>query len=402
MSILYLIRSSSSRYFTVPAFLAGLVQLQGNRLWVGEWNMGQQTAVNYALVAVIGVAAGSVLDARTARATVPDLTMSSRRLPPQLPQVVASAFWGYVVLVLLVLVTLGTNTAASSWRTPNFAILLAGAAWITLHSAIGWLLGWYLVFPIAVPMALFLGWMVSAIPAGTPDAAFNLLTGIDDGGFPAGLEPRTAVILTQCLILLALAILVSVPTIWRQLTPRAKGAFLAVPVAALLVAAVSVSVTGPQRRVELVAAKGPMVCADTPVPSCSFPDHDRRRNTAAQLVARMWAPLAAAGRPLPEGIIEDRLERPANWIPVNLWASDPVAAAGELARETTTWHLCGPGNPGQRVLGSGANQRIAWLLSQLDDATAPQRRDSIASILKLPSDQQVVWWYQRPPDISCV
>jgi hypothetical protein len=53
-------------------------------------------------------------------------------------------------------------------------------------------------------------------------------------------------------------------------------------------------------------------------------------------------------------------------------------------------------------MGAGANQRVAWLLSQLDSAANPQRRDSIAPILKLPPDQQVAWWYQRPTDISCV
>jgi hypothetical protein len=402
LTILYLIRSSVSRYFVVPAFFAGLVQLQGNRLWVGEWNMGQQMAVNCALVAVLAVAAGSVLDARMARATVPDLTRSSRRFPPQLLHVLASAFWGYVVLLLLVLATMGTNAAVSAWRTPNLTILLAGAAWITLHSAIGWLLGWYVIFPIAVPVVLLLGWMLGAIPAGTPDVAFNLLTGIDDGGFPAGMEPRTAVILTQCLVLVALAAIVSVPTIWRHLQPTARTAFLVTPVAALIVAALSVSVTGPHRRVELVAVKGPKVCAETPVRSCSFPDHDRRRDTAAHLAERLWAPLIAAGRPLPDGIVEDRLERPENWIPVNLWASDATSTAVELARETTTWHLCGPDHAGQRVMGAGANQRVAWLLSQLDSAANPQRRDSIAPILKLPPDQQVAWWYQRPTDISCV
>jgi hypothetical protein len=401
VTILYLLRSSMSRYFAVPAFIVGLIQLQGNPLWVGEWNMGQQTAVNYSLVAVLAVAAGSVLDARAARATVPDLSASSRRLPGQLVHVLASAFWGYVVVVLLVLVAWGTNAAVSAWRTPNLLILLAGLAWLTLHSAVGWLLGWYLIFPVSVPLALLIGWLLGAVPAATPDAAANLLTAIDDGGFPAGAEPRSAVILAQCLLLAGLAGLAVLPTQWKQLVPPSRFVFFGVPALAVVIAVVSVSVTGPQRRIELVAATGPMSCAGGDVPACSFPDHIRRRDAAARLANEMWAPLQSAARPTPGGIIEDRLARPGNWIPINLWAADAESAALELARGTVAWQLCGPEHAQQRAMGLGANQRVTWLLSQLG-GIAGTPRDATTPVAGLPIDQQIAWWYQRPTDATCV
>jgi hypothetical protein len=167
-------------------------------------------------------------------------------------------------------------------------------------------------------------------------------------------------------------------------------------------AATSVGITGPQRRVELVAVTSPQTCTHAAVPSCSFPDHIRRRDVAARLAQQMWAPLSGAGRQTPGGIIEDRLARPDNWISVNLWAADAESTATELARGTTAWQLCGRDHVTQRAMGVGANQRVAWLLSQLDDPSNPQpARNSIATILKLPVDQQVEWWYQRPADTAC-
>lgn len=402
MTFAYLARSSMSRYFAASAFLAGLIQLQSDRLWIGEWDMGPQAAVNYSLVAVLAVAAGSVLDARAARSTVPDLAAGARDIPPHYLQVLASAFWGYVVLILLTLVVLGTNAAVSAWRVPNLAILLAGLAWLTLHSAIGWLLGWNLPFGIAVPLVLLLSWLFGAVPAATPDAAANLLTAIDDGGFPAGTQPRTAVILTQIVVLLALAALAVVPTFWRQLRPAARSAYLGTPVLALLLAMLSVSITGPQRRVELVDATSPRSCTEVPVDACSFPDHVRRRDAAARLAETMWAPLATTGRPVPAGVIEDRLKRPDDWIPVNLWAQDAGSAALDLARGTASWQLCGRDHAEQRALGQGANQRVAWLIAQLNDSSDPvPYGDAIAPILRMPLAEQIAWWYQRPADASC-
>lgn len=411
----FLLRSASARFFAPLAFFVGLVQLQANRLWVGEWNMGLQSAVNYAPVAVFAVAAGSALDARAARSTVPDLTASSRTFPPQLWKVLASAAWGYLVLLLLILVVIGANAAVSPWRTPNFAIALAGVTWITLHSALGWLIGWYLPLPIALPMVLLVSWLGSAIPAATPDVGLALLTGIDDGGFPAGLEPRTPIILTQAVVLLALAGAVLLPTIWRRLPTPARTTTALAITASLVTAGLVTSALGPQRRHELTAAAGPKVCRDAPVPSCSFPDHDNRRQAVAELAAQMWAPMKAAGRPTPAGVSEDRLDQPSNWVSVNLWSPDRLSAAIELASTTTSWHLCRSQSTGQPTgdpnepqvstalaAGPGAEQRVAWLLVQLDDLALPGRPPQpLVPILNLSMEQQVAWWYERPTDLSC-
>lgn len=412
----FAVTSASARYFAVPAAFVGLVQLQADRLWVGEWDMGLQSAVNYSPIAVFAVAAGSVIDARTARHSLPDVTASTRGLSSHLTRVLASAAWGYLVLAVLVCLTLGINAATSPWRTPNFTIVIAGLAWITLHSALGWLIGWRLTLPIALPVALLCAWLGSAIPAATPDVGLALLSGIDDGGFPAGLAPRTPVIMLQAALMILLAVTFVLPPSWRQSSSLARRVAVTTTISVLVLTLVGLSALGPQRRRELVAVAEPKVCVVEPIPSCSFPDHDDRRRVTTQLAEEMWAPFRSSTGSVPAGISEDRLAHPDSWVGVNLWSSDQLSNAVELARATTSWRFCGEvlsdaeGNSstdrnGSTMVatGSGADARVVWLVTQIDGLRLPgPPPPDLVPILSQPEAKQVAWWFARPADLQCV
>lgn len=400
-------RWASARWLAPLALAIGFVQVVPVSSTV--WNDGLREAVNSSLYAGIAVGICAAIDARRQRTTYPPVTGGARRLAPAVGHVAGNAVWGMAVLLVLSGTVLAGMVGMVPWRTPQFGITIVGLAWMCAMSGIGWLIGWWLPYYLAVPGMLLIGWLGNAVLADPPDQPKALLSGIDDGGFMAHMAPQLPVLAVQTVAFAGIAFGCIAATRWAVLPRsgrRATGGALTAVAASFIVV---VATVGPARAVEQHDAAGPRVCGHTPVPSCSWPGHDPARRAAARMAHRMWQPLRKHGARLPDGLVDTGLSRPDRWMSTFMPAGPPsqlhasTSLQDGLAIDTLAWLWCGQNR--EPELGKAVYDRRHWLSWR---AAPPGQRGRFTGpappprrIRRLSLPDQVKWLMDKPAGITC-
>lgn len=400
----FFIKYSSAKLLCGIA-LGGAVWLSFQGGWVGTgWNDSIRAAINHSWIIALMVAMASAIDARRYRRRFPTVNASVRGASPVLLPVLGSSFWGIASMSVVVLGAVGATAAVSAWRLPHPVLVLVGYSWILAMAGVGWLVGWILPLVVAVPAVLLVGWFANVSLAASTDRWPALLTGIDDGAFTSSIEPRTAVLIAQCLLMILVALVSVLLVRFTGLGVLQLASALAVVFALTVGSCVILGASGGARRAQVADATGPMECApgsSSRSAICVWPDNVSAKYAASEQAARMWAPLAEQGYAVPRGVVDEGLLVPSGWIAVPLWTPIDVDIANNLARSTLTWLWCGDGN--YRIQGGdeAAYTRWLWLQSQvlpIDAGSDPTLR----TVLQRSSAEQTLWLQEKPTEAKCL
>ncbi len=327
---------------------------------------------------------------------------SSRGLAPALTPMMAVASWA-VGAILLMLITASVATAAvSTWRTPNLLLAAVACGWMVGMAGIGWFVGWWLPYFISLPLMLVAGWLINVTLAADTDGWSAVFSGIDDGIFTASIVPNSPVLGAQFIVFILVGIFACAMVRVRSLR-LFEGAVGLVMVITSIAVAASLLQSGPARRIAVRDAVGPRICTvltATEAAVCAWPDDTAAQHVAAQQAAAMWEPLRAVGARSPDGVVDEGLAAPPNWVTATLWSSDRQDIADNLSLATVVWLWCGA-RSNRADAGEELYARQLWLQTKVERIDAGYYTAELDRVLKMSPDNQVQWLITRPPQVRC-
>lgn len=403
-AISFAMRSSAARFLVPIALVIAIVQSFQQGWSAGEWDDSLRMAANHSLAIDLAVSAAAAFDAFRFCGRYPGVGVSVRQLRAPLVGLAGSTVWGVAAVGFLSLMAMAGTGAVSPWRMPHVGLTFVAAAFTIEVGALGWLLGTVLPFFISIPLLVLSVWVGNAFLATATGHYPALLSGLDDGVFPAGLAPMEPVLVGQILVFVGIASALFGVSQLRNWSGHLRLG-TAIVCAVMLVVGTTLMVTyGPARSSIVHAAKGPRVCVTQHIPVCTWPDHARAGILATRIANPMWTSLTAAGAQAPLGLVDTGLSAPDGWAHASMWNTEPADLVVAVAEATLVWEWCPRLDTTQTLADwpQPISDRLTWLEARVLDTDPSAYSPSARAILTESKAQQARWVLHKPSGITCI